>query len=107
MGQESRIAVSYGVGRRCGWDLAWLWLWLWLAATVPIPIQHLAWEPPYAVSLALKRHTHTHTHTQIQLKKNFFFLNFHEGRFDCPLGNRIGPEDAEKRDKAYPPGFQC
>ena len=31
----------------------WLWLWLWLAAVVPI--QPLAWELPYATSVALKK----------------------------------------------------
>ena len=36
-----------GVGCRWGLDLALLWLWCRLAAT--------AWEPPYAVSEALKR----------------------------------------------------
>ena len=43
--------MSCGVGHRCGSDLTLLWLWL--AATAPI--HPLAWEPPYAVGLALKR----------------------------------------------------
>ena len=43
--------MSYGVGQRHGWDLAWLWLWLWLAATASI--RPLAWEPPYAAGAAL------------------------------------------------------
>ena len=34
-------------------DLALLWLWLWLAATAPI--RPLAWEPPYAMGMALKK----------------------------------------------------
>ena len=34
-------------------DLALLWLWCRLAATAPI--QPLAWDPPYAVGVALKR----------------------------------------------------
>jgi len=33
--------------------LLWLWLWLWLAAAAPI--RPLAWEPPYAISVALKK----------------------------------------------------
>jgi len=33
-------------------DLAFLWLWHRPAA--PAPIRPLAWEPPYAVSVALK-----------------------------------------------------
>ena len=32
----SGIAVSCGVGGRCGSDLALLWLWCRLAASVPI-----------------------------------------------------------------------
>ena len=34
-------------------DLALLWLWCRLAATAPTG--PLAWEPPYAVGMALKR----------------------------------------------------
>ena len=45
--------MSYGVGHRRGSDLALLWLWHRLAA--PTAIKPLAWEPPYAVSSALKR----------------------------------------------------
>ena len=38
---ESRfgVAMSCGVGHRCGSDLALLWLWCRLAAAVPIPPQ--------------------------------------------------------------------
>ena len=32
---------------------AWLWLWCRMAAAVPI--RPLAWEPPYAASVALKK----------------------------------------------------
>ena len=45
--------MSCGVGCRRGSDLAWLWLWCRLAAAAPIG--PLAWEPPYAVGVALKR----------------------------------------------------
>ena len=53
--------MSCGVGRRCGSDLAllglrlcpWLCPWLWLVATAPI--RSLAWEPPYAAGVALKK----------------------------------------------------
>ena len=48
----SGIAVSYGVGCRCGLDLTSLWLWCRPGATSPIP---LAWEPPYASGAALKK----------------------------------------------------
>ena len=45
--------MSCGVGRRRISDPALLWLWLRLAATAPI--RPLAWEPLYAVGVALKR----------------------------------------------------
>ena len=51
MGYGSGIAVSYGVGRRYGSNLALLWLWHRLAAA-PRP---LALEPPYATGVALER----------------------------------------------------
>ena len=47
------MAMSCGVGHRLGWDLVWLWLWCRPAATAPI--QLLAWKPPYAPGVALKR----------------------------------------------------
>ena len=45
--------MSRGVGRRHGSDLALLWLWHRPAATSLI--RPLAWEPPYAVGVVLKR----------------------------------------------------
>ena len=45
--------MSCGVGHRCGFDPLWLWLWHRLADAAPIG--SLAWEPPYAVAVALKR----------------------------------------------------
>ena len=44
--------MSYGVGCRRGSDPVLLWLWRRPAATALI--QPLAWEPPYAVGMALK-----------------------------------------------------
>ena len=45
--------MSHGVGRRGGSDLALLWLWCRLVAAALIgPI---AWEPPYANGVVLKR----------------------------------------------------
>ena len=44
-----------GVGCRCSLDPVLLWLWRRLAAVAPI--WPLAWEPPYATGLALKRKT--------------------------------------------------
>ena len=45
--------MSCGVSRRCNLDLALLWLWYRPAATALIG--PLAWEPLYAVSVALKK----------------------------------------------------
>ena len=45
--------MSRGVSHRRGSDLALLWLWRRLAATAPI--RPIAWEPPYAAGVALKR----------------------------------------------------
>ena len=48
----ARVALSCGVGRRCGSDPTLLWLWCRLVAVTPI--RPVAWEPPYAASAALK-----------------------------------------------------
>ena len=45
--------MSRGVGRSRSSDPALLWLWRRPAAMAPIG--PLAWEPPYAVDVALKR----------------------------------------------------
>ena len=45
--------MSCGVGHRHSSDLVLLWLWCRLAATALI--RPSAWEPPYAVRVALKR----------------------------------------------------
>ena len=47
--------MSCGVGRRCGSDPALLWLWLWHRPAATATVQPLAWEPPYAMRVALKR----------------------------------------------------
>ena len=52
-GYGSGIAVSCGVGSRCGSDLALLWLWYRPLAIAPII--PLAWEPPYAMGAALEK----------------------------------------------------
>ena len=49
----SGVAMSCGVGCRHGSDPALRWLWHRLAAAALI--QPLAWEPPFAVSEALKK----------------------------------------------------
>ena len=45
--------MSCGVGCRRGLDPTLLWLWRGLAATAPI--RPLAWEPPYAMGVALEK----------------------------------------------------
>ena len=45
--------MSCGVGHRHNLDPALLWLWCRPAATAPM--RPLAWEPPYAADVALKR----------------------------------------------------
>ena len=47
------ITLSCGAGRRYGSDPTLLWLWCRPAAAALI--QPLAWEPPYAAGVALKR----------------------------------------------------
>ena len=47
--------MSCGVGLRCRSDPPLLWLCCRPAAVVPI--QPLAWEPPYAMCVTLKRQT--------------------------------------------------
>jgi len=49
-----------------------MWLWLWLAAVAPI--QPLAWEPPYAIGVALKRQK-TNMYTTIDIYMNHI-MNF-------------------------------
>ena len=49
------FAVSCGVGQRCGSDPVLLWLWCKPAAVALI--RPLAWEPPYAMGVALKKQT--------------------------------------------------
>ena len=45
--------MSCGVSHRRGSDPGLLWLWHRPEATAPI--QPLAWEPPYAVAMALEK----------------------------------------------------
>ena len=45
--------MSCGIGCRRGSDLVLLWLWHTPAATAPMG--PLAWKPPYAAGVALKR----------------------------------------------------
>ena len=49
--------MSCGVGHRHGLDPVSLWLWRKLVATALIG--SLAWEPPYAMGVALEKDTPT------------------------------------------------
>ena len=49
--------MSCGVGQRCGSDPVLLWLWRRSAALAQVG--PLAWEPPYAAGMALKRQNKT------------------------------------------------
>ena len=53
VGQGSGIAVSRGVGHRWGLDPELMWLW-YRPVTVAL-IQPLAWGPPYASGVPLKK----------------------------------------------------
>ena len=52
MSQGCGVAMTCGIGHRCGSDPALLWLWRRQAA--PAPTRPLAWKPLYAVGMALK-----------------------------------------------------
>ena len=77
MGWGSSIAVSCGVGRRCGLEAVLLWLWHRLAATAPI--RPLAWEPPYAEGAALEK-------TKRKKKRKNVYMDF---RFEGQPNNKF------------------
>ena len=76
VGWGSDIAMSYGIGHRCSSDLVLLWLWCRSAATVLIGL--LAWEPPYAADVALKKKT---KQTNKQTKKQNKYRCIIEDKF--------------------------
>ena len=51
--EDPASAMSCGIGCRCGLGLMLLWLWRRPVATALI--RALAWEPPYATGMALRR----------------------------------------------------
>ena len=65
--------MSCGIGHRLGSDPALLWLWH-RPATVP-PIRPLAWEPPYAAVVALKRQKQKQMTANLN-KRNVFSPRF-------------------------------
>ena len=65
--------MSCGVGHRHGSD-PMLWLWLWCRPVATAPIEPLAWEPPYAVDVALERQKDKkNTLRQMTVKLDFYF----------------------------------
>ena len=53
VGWGSGVAMSCGIGRR--WGLEPLLLWLGCRPAAEAPVRPLAWELPYAASVALKQ----------------------------------------------------
>ena len=87
--------MSCGVGRRHGLDLMWLWLW---PAAVAL-IGPLAWEPPYAMSVALKKKKKRKKITHFKcftLKKNVL-----KGYESASNAERWREGDREKNCPAY------
>ena len=70
--------MSCGVGRRFGSDPALLWLWCRLAATGPMG--PLAWEPPYAMGVALEMPKRPK-----KKFKNSIGINSLDNRFECKM----------------------
>ena len=65
--KDLAFQMNCGVGCRCGSDLVFLWLWCRPAAIATIG--PLAWEPPHATCMALKRQkTKTKQTKRIQLQ---------------------------------------
>ena len=70
MGGESEVSVSCDVGHRCSSDPVLLWLWLWHRLAAVALIQPLAWEPPYAAGVALKKKKEKKRKEKRNSKKN-------------------------------------
>ena len=66
------VAMSCGVSRRPGLDLALLWLWSRPAAAALL--RPLAWEPPYAASVALRQKCTWNFFSDIKLKRFICFI---------------------------------
>ena len=71
--------MSCGVGHRCSSDLALLWLLHRPEATALI--QPVAWDPPYAVGVALKKRKKRHEiYLPCHKKFNISFVHVRKGR---------------------------
>ena len=68
------MAVSCGVGHRCGLDLALQWLWYRLASIAQI--LPLVWDPPYAEGVDLKRQKKKKKLiTHVKVRRPYFFVH--------------------------------
>ena len=78
--------MSCGVGRGQGLDPELLWLWYGPAATALI--RPLAWEPPYAVGVALKSQERKKNPVSgLDFSPVFYDLNFlpmFKNSLECP-----------------------
>ena len=81
--------MSCGVGRRCSSDPVLLWLRHRLAGTAPI--RPLAWEPPYAMGVALEKTTTT---KKSKNKKENTHSNHHD--------SDIKSKDTDKKENYWP-----
>ena len=81
--------MSWGVGPRCGSDMALLWLWHRQASTAQI--RPLAWEPTYAVGAALENAK--------RQKENAFYIG---GQSDKSFRNHL---DAVERTILHSPNL--
>ena len=67
--------MSSGKCHRCGSDLTLLWLWPAAIA----PIRHLAWEPPYAAGVALKKKKKRKPNKYPNQASTDYILNYGKG----------------------------
>ena len=83
--------MSCGIGHRRSLDPELLWLWCRPAAAAPI--RPLAWEPPYAASVALRK--------DFKKKFSFFFLP----PSHPPFPPSLSPPSHPSFLPSFPPSF--
>ena len=87
--------MSCGIDCKRGSDLALLWLWCRLVATAPTG--HLAWEPPYAMGVALekakkkkkRKEKKTQKQEELLIKDIHIILEAGKETDDCLLASEI------------------
>ena len=86
--------MSCGVGRRRGLDPELLWLWCRPAAVVLIHI--LAWEPPCATGVAVKRQMGTISpYPQTSTANTMIVLLSVNAIITLPLNRRVMPKKSK------------